>query len=61
MDPTVDPVDEFVDRVQELQDNDYGDFKRKLDLALTRLWQGLGHQSREVDHLIYELKKKTVY
>ena len=54
-------IEQFVDRIKYLHDSNYGDFKRKLDLALERMWAVLGHDSKEIDILLYDLKKKTVF
>ena len=54
-------IQEFISRVNQLSDSNFGDFKRKTDLALTRMWEILGHDSKEIDNLIYGVKKQLVY
>jgi hypothetical protein len=53
-------IDQFIERVNYLPDTNYGDFKRKLDLAMIRLWQAIGHDSNEADALMWDVKKKVV-
>lgn len=54
-------INQFIERVNYLHDSNFGDFKRKLDVALTRLWHSLGHNSKAVDQLLYDVKKKVVF
>lgn len=58
---TATAIDTFVKRVNYLPDTNYGDFKRKLDLAMMRLWQSLGHDNKEIDQLLWNVKKQVMY
>lgn len=59
----VNNVKEFIDKVQWLNEVDYGDFKRKVGLYINRLDEAYpkGQRSQKVDNVIATMKDRTLY
>lgn len=51
-------VGEFINKVENVYEVDYGDFKRKLSLYIATLEESLGASSGPV---IYKMKKRAIY
>lgn len=54
-------VREFVEKVQWLQEVEYGDFKRKVNLYINRLMEQLKNTSPEVKELAEQIRHKVVF
>ncbi|NQZ00723.1 MAG: hypothetical protein HRT45_08650 [Bdellovibrionales bacterium] len=58
----LDAIAEFEDKVAHLYESEYGDFKRKLGLYMSRLEQDLGASlDRSMKAKLLELKFEIVY
>lgn len=57
------PIEQFIERVQWLHEPDYGDFKRKVGLYLSRLEQALGAEASSGNRtdLFKEMKDLVVF
>ena len=54
-------IEEFIHSVQHLHEIEYGDFKRKLNLYLSRLEQNVGNADSELSRWVGEMKNQILY
>ncbi len=54
-------IDEFLKKIGDIHEVEYGDVKRKVGAYLMRLEESLGHQSSAIKQVMTELKVKLIY